>query len=388
MDVSDGPWRTMCFCIPTPMAAVAVGVTRAPLPHRISFFALAMVLQSQPTAGAKKHWMPALAGRIPKVKSTGDVMPYQHELLVRKSLECILQRFAEDPQSCVNVATSLQAGMIQSVSPKKDQADDDSQLWDSSFKYFRKMPNHYMSQVLVELSPDKHKMTKAVINLIDKNNKDAVRNLFFMVMGLSPADAWPTAPHDRGVCHAMLQKRGAQVGQRMSTFLQSNALNYTTGDIDWGKCAPYSVFFLGGERQRHPCETQLGGHGGDQGFRDQLIAARFAKGKLIVLLHDIFDKGGGPNKTMIDEKAGARHMHSIAAELSADLVAADIARAKLQANTLKVDSDFLSISTKEKRDAGLKRARDKAAEKKIESKLAKVLVLSPGAVGTPKVPSP
>lgn len=353
-----------------------------------------MVLQSQPASSAKKHWMVALAERIPKVKTTGDVMADQQELLIRKSLESILQRFADDPQSCINVATSLQAGMIQSVSPKKDQADADLQPWDSSFKYFRKMPKYYMSQVLVELASDNKKLNKDLVNLIDKKNKDAVRNLFFMVMGLGPANAWPTDAHDRGVCHAMLQSRSSQVGHRMQAFLSSKALNYTTGEIDWMKCAAYSVVWGGTGSATHVKHIS----GASAEIKDFVIndswelsepwldaTARFVKGKLVVWLHELFGDDDGPNKIIIDEKAAdKKHMHTIAADLTAELVAADIARAKLQANTLKVDSDFLSISTKEKRDEGLKRARDKAAAHKIESKRAKVLVLSPGAIDQAK----
>lgn len=307
-------------------------------------------------SGADEGLTP-LAQRVPKVKQTASQSENNRRHRIRDYMVNLIDYICKNPEMAPDLWVSVSGGSLVGSGPDSGSSTSGTkQINRPSFG--GKIPADVLANWMlsVEGAPPKN-----VLDTIDSQDKDAVRDMFTYLCQIRPSDKVPdSATVSLPVFNLMLTKRLAQVAPRLPGFFAQVVAG--DGAVKWNKCPLYRTEFEG---ERLQTITHISGDSATlpdfinisrsytlENPHDDM-AACFTMPVDKQFIHQFFAADKGPNKHSLDKKG--RIMATLA-----DKAAEEVAEQekKLEDLTHVSSEPVLESRQKNIRQEALQRARE------------------------------
>lgn len=315
------------------------------------------LFMTSPKKDSDEGLLSALAERVPKIRRTADAAENNRRMIIRSAMQNVIRYLGDHPESAVDVWQSLDSALIVGASDsKKGGRAGSSAEWEASRTSWGKLPTDYLAGWLCSLPGGP---SKSMLDRIDSQDGEAVRDIFTMATQLRRTDAIPKPCLKKALMAKVLAFRFEHVGPRLTGWFAESV--DAQGGINWSKCPLFALTWEGprlasvshklGDVATIPEHVHISREY-KFGFDDQ--GARFELAPVVFHLKDFFGAGLGPNRFVCDKKG--RMMASLVDRAKGQLQEEEeIARR----NAAAADCDVtLTTRQSQKREAALEKARD------------------------------
>lgn len=324
-----------------------------------------MVLDITAAACSAAQQKSSLAGKVPKIRKTGNTArDYELELDRANLVEAIslLERYPAHRASCV--------AHLRNIIRQNEQVEGHSP--DACFKEvssLARIDDHWLAAFLSSHS----KLSVKEVGLMKTFDAESPKHLMSFAMAASAALKLPDPCIVKSVLNIACSARIAEVGDRLAQFsVGVDACVLPTGQVNWGKCGAYRLVFEGNRAARivHRPTTDAFEIDADIHITEDFVlkefwsdlAASVEKGPRKYKCADFFPKPTGPHRhKILTGKSDIFHTH-----VNNAVAKHSQAQEALAKDTLSCDVQAYSEPMKEKRKEATSRARAALAKSKVE----------------------
>lgn len=313
------------------------------------------------SAAGDRSGMARLAASVPKVKLVQDQAENNRRNRIRSSLVNVIDWALKHPEMCPDLWLTISSGAVvgSSSASAGDDADGTGSASNNPFDKpsFGKVGTDDLAQWLCDL-PDGP--SRDMLDLVDSQDADAVRDIFTALLQLRSCDRIPMeARQDLRVAQMMLKLRLEAVGPRLPGWFRKSVNGQ--GQVDFSKVPIYTPVFTEGRM------TSVKHISGDTATIPSHIsitvdykmlcphddmAAKMVKSPDEQVLARFFEAGTGPLRHALDKRT--KSLQQLAEKAKRDLEAE---LASKQSPNKQQTGAVLHRRINEKRAAALEKAR-------------------------------
>jgi hypothetical protein len=115
--------------------------------------------------------------------------------------------------------------------------------WNSTYVFWRQISKNWLSNLICELGSN-HGITTEIMDDIDGDNTDTVREMCTLFFGIKPGEKFPRPLLHKPVMRSYLIWRGSLFGNRWKTFISMGAY-IGMGKVDFRKSSPFQFKWNG-----------------------------------------------------------------------------------------------------------------------------------------------
>lgn len=310
--------------------------------------------------GADLDALTTLAERVPKAKKSQDQQEMNRRLLARSAVVRCVDYLMKNPSAAAAVWNAIESGLIPEAGDNNAAGSAGGSKTELKISSYGKLPSDTIAAFFAGLDGGP---SKAILDLMDAKDADAIRDVGTMMLQLRRSDSIPKCCSDPRVLTKFLKARLDQVGPRIPGWFGASVS--PAGIIDWGKQPLFTLEWA--ERRLVSIKHMTG----DIVELPQhvVITADFqlehphsdADAALVLspakqLIRELFAADQGPNRFLVDRRG--KSIVGLASAAEAQVKADDMKAAESAATP---ETGVLATRKQEAKTKALERARQVAA---------------------------